>query len=58
MPGRIAKTILQGFGEREVSGADLDKAIQEFNSELASFGTSIGFRTFDTVHSTTLRYFV
>jgi hypothetical protein len=25
---RIAKTILQGHGEREVSGADLDKAIQ------------------------------
>ena len=58
LSGRIAKTIVQGLGEREVSGAELDKAIQEFNSELASFGTSIGFRTFDTVHGTILRYFV
>ena len=56
--GRIAKTILQGHGEREVSGVDLDKAIQEFNSELVTFGTSIGFRTFDTVHGTTLYYLV
>jgi len=52
--GRIAKTILQGQAEREASGMTLNKAIQEFNSELAAFDTIIGLRTFNTVHGTTL----
>jgi hypothetical protein len=51
--GRIAETILQGDGERALSGVDLEKAIREFNAELVAFGISIGFRTFDTVQGRT-----
>jgi len=52
--GRIAKAVLQGHGGQEVSSADLDKAVREFNSELVTFGTSIGFHIFATMHGTTL----
>jgi hypothetical protein len=48
--GRIAKTILQGATERQTTVLNLERAIQEFNSEILTFGTSVGFRTFDTVH--------
>jgi len=51
-PGRIAKAIIQGPGERELSRVDLEKAIEEYNAELMTFGTSVGLSTFDTVHST------
>jgi hypothetical protein len=50
--GRIAKTILQGATERQTTVVNLEKAIQEFNSEILTFGASVGFRTFDTVHGT------
>jgi hypothetical protein len=58
MQGRIAKTILIGHGEREITAEALDKTIREFNSELVAFGASIGFHTFDTVQGTTLRFFL
>ena len=48
--GRIMKTIFQGTTERELSGVELENAVQGFNAELAHFGASIGFQTFDTAH--------
>jgi hypothetical protein len=46
---RFGKTILRGRGEGEASRKALDKAIQGFESELATFGTNVGFRTFSAV---------
>jgi len=48
------KTILLRSRERDLLGVDLEKAVQEFNTEFVTFGSAIGFRILDSVHGTRL----
>ena len=57
MVGRIAAAVFLG-DRTQSSRSDLEKVINEFNSELSHFGHSIGFQIFDRVQGIRLNVIV